>query len=281
MLLKKARVERKISLDDLQEVTKIRKAYLEAIEEGNYKVLPGNFYVRAFIKSYAEAVGLDPNEVVRMYQNVIPAPAPEANIETMTKPRVSSRNTERFSKWASNIMMISFVILILGIIYYYVNANYENSTKGQPAGGTQRITDKTEGAAPAPSAAGSSIALSEPKKAPVPTPTPTPVTKPEVKLVSSERGVDYYAVTNSGKLTIELKVTGDACWAEVDSVAGEKKLIEQGTFTNGQAKSWEVDGSAYMILGKANAVEVKVNGTSINVGDAPNVKRFQFDLQKS
>lgn len=57
-ILRKTRLERKISLDDLQEVTKIRKRYLEAIEEGNYKVLPGSFYVRAFIKSYAEAVGL-------------------------------------------------------------------------------------------------------------------------------------------------------------------------------------------------------------------------------
>lgn len=67
----------KISLEDLQETTKIRKAYLEAIEEGNYKMLPGNFYVRAFIKTYAEAVGLDPNEVLNLYQSVIPSPEPE------------------------------------------------------------------------------------------------------------------------------------------------------------------------------------------------------------
>ncbi|HEY0827135.1 MAG TPA: helix-turn-helix domain-containing protein, partial [Bacilli bacterium] len=62
-LLIKARNEKGLTIEDLQETTKIRKAYLEAIEEGNYKKLPGNFYVRAFIKSYAEAVGLEPDEV--------------------------------------------------------------------------------------------------------------------------------------------------------------------------------------------------------------------------
>ena len=76
-LLKKARTQKGITLDELQELTKIRKRYLEAIEEGNYKILPGNFYVRAFIKSYSEAVGLEPEEVLRLYRSVLPEPAPE------------------------------------------------------------------------------------------------------------------------------------------------------------------------------------------------------------
>ncbi|TBL77797.1 helix-turn-helix domain-containing protein [Paenibacillus thalictri] len=279
VLLRKARLEQKISLDDLQEITKIRKTYLEAIEEGNYKVLPGNFYVRAFIKSYAEAVGLDPNEVLLHYHNVIPASAPDANIETMPKPRVSSRNTERFSKWASNILMISFVILILGIIYYYANSSYESNSKGQPGNGGQRVTDKLAPPAPSPSAAGSSTALTDPKPAQVP--IPAPVTKPEVKFVNSDRGVDYYAVTHSGKITIELNVKGDECWVEVDTVTDKKTLLEQGIYKNGSTKTWEVSNSAFVIVGKPNAIEMKVNGTPVQMGDTPNPKRFQLDLIKS
>lgn len=41
--LKEARLQKGMSLDDVQEVTKIRKKYLEAIESGDYKVLPGSF----------------------------------------------------------------------------------------------------------------------------------------------------------------------------------------------------------------------------------------------
>lgn len=63
--LKEARLQKGLSLDDVQEMTKIRKRYLEAIETGDYKVLPGSFYVRAFIKTYAETVGLNPDEILK------------------------------------------------------------------------------------------------------------------------------------------------------------------------------------------------------------------------
>ncbi|WP_139037439.1 helix-turn-helix domain-containing protein, partial [Bacillus pumilus] len=55
--LVEAREEKGMSLEDLQTVTKIQKRYLLAIEQGNYDIIPGKFYVRAFIKQYAEAVG--------------------------------------------------------------------------------------------------------------------------------------------------------------------------------------------------------------------------------
>ena len=41
--LREARLQKGMSLDDVQEMTKIRKRYLEAIEAGDYKVLPGSF----------------------------------------------------------------------------------------------------------------------------------------------------------------------------------------------------------------------------------------------
>ncbi len=57
--LKEARLAKGLSLDDLQAITKIQKRYLIGIEEGNFQSMPGNFYVRAFIKQYAEAVDLN------------------------------------------------------------------------------------------------------------------------------------------------------------------------------------------------------------------------------
>jgi cytoskeletal protein RodZ len=280
-LLRKARMDRKLSLDDLQELTKIRKAYLEAIEEGNYKMLPGNFYVRAFIKSYSEAVGLDPNEVLRMYQSVIPAPVQEPIVETIRPKRSGSRHTERFSKWASNFLMISFVVLILSIIYYYANLNYSGKPAGEPAGSPQRVTDKSEPPSPSASATGNPTPITETKTLPDQAPTPPPVSKTEVKLVNSERGTDYYAITNSNKIKIEMTIIGDACWLEVDSVTDKKVLVEQGTFTNGISKEWEIDSSAFMRVGKSNAIEIKINGVPIMVGDSPNPKSLQLDLTKS
>lgn len=276
-MLRNARLENQISLEDLEEVTKIRKRYLEAIEDGNYKVLPGTFYVRAFIKSYAEAVGLDPNEVLRLYQNVIPAPEQDP-IEPIRTKR-TSRNTEKIGKWASNVMMISFVVLILGIIYYYLNMNYSGGQRDANVNEEpKRVTDKVEPTTPNANS-NSAIPVTENKQITVPTPTPTPPPKAEVKLVKSQGGTDYYAISNASKLSIEMKVTGDACWFQIDSLGQTRETLEQGTYTNGKSQKWDLNNSAFMIFGRSNAVELTVNGTLVTVGDTPNAKRIQFDLQ--
>jgi cytoskeletal protein RodZ len=279
-LLRIARIERRISLEDLQESTKIRKRYLEAIEEGNYKILPGNFYVRAFIKSYAEAVGLDPNEVLNMYQNVIPAADPE-HIEPIRSKR-TTRNTEKIGRWVSSVMMISFVVLILGIIYYYLNLNYNSKqNEANPVNESNRVTDKVD---PNVNTGNAAVPITDKKPEVVPTPPPAqappPVTKSEVKLVKSQNGTDYYAVSNTDKLTIQMKIVGEACWFQIDSLGQTREMLEQGTYTKGKSQSWELTNSAFMIFGRSNAVELNVNGTIIVLGDTPNAKRVQIDLQK-
>jgi cytoskeletal protein RodZ len=54
--LKEARLAKGLSLEDLQSITKIQKRYLIGIEEGNYSSMPGNFYVRAFVKQYQQLI---------------------------------------------------------------------------------------------------------------------------------------------------------------------------------------------------------------------------------
>lgn len=282
-------MEKKISLEDLQEVTKIRKRYLEAIEEGNYKVLPGNFYVRAFIKSYAEAVGLDPNEVLQMYQNVIPATETE-KVEPIRTTRTSTtRNTERIGKWASNIMVISFVVLILGIIYYFMSINYKG-TSDASNNLPKQITDKIEPAAPKTDNGGTpgtgangggQLAQTQPEPIAAAPVAPAPEPKNEVKLVKSERGTDFYAVSGTDKLKIEVKVVGDECWMKIDELGTSRQQLHEGILKNGEVKSWELANPAYLRFGKASAMEIVINGQSYPVGNQANVKNVQVDFLKS
>src|SRR5690625_7141523 len=58
-ILKEARESQSISLESLQESTMIKKRYLEAIEKGNFHILPGTFYTTAFIRGNGHAAGLD------------------------------------------------------------------------------------------------------------------------------------------------------------------------------------------------------------------------------
>ena len=89
--LKEAREEKGISIEDLQKVTKIQKRYLLAIEEGNLDTLPGKFYARAFVKSYAEAIGLDTDELFDNYSEELPNPQ-SGNADLPPRVERSKRN---------------------------------------------------------------------------------------------------------------------------------------------------------------------------------------------
>jgi cytoskeletal protein RodZ len=283
-LLKKARMEKSLSLDDLQNSTKIQKRYLEAIEQGDYKTLPGSFYVRAFIKSYAEAVGLEPSEVLRLYRNVIPSPQNEQSLERpLRRKNANLRQTDRWNKWLSGVLLWAFIILIAAIIYYYVSQTHQEDNSQILDDQYSRVTDQLPSAnsmrdnPPVPLAA----AQNEPE---VTAPAP-PLEKPkqDVKLAKTVSGEDFYDVLHSDAMLVELKVTGDSCWIQFDELLGDGKSRnkETKTLVNGDTRSWELQNSAFLIVGKANAIDIKVNGTSIPVGDAPNPKRFEFDLRSS
>jgi cytoskeleton protein RodZ len=57
--LRDARVAKGLELNDIAEITHVRREYLEALEEGRYGDLPEDIYARNFLRLYAQAVGLD------------------------------------------------------------------------------------------------------------------------------------------------------------------------------------------------------------------------------
>lgn len=117
--LKEAREAQNITLDDLQESTKIQKRYLMAIEQGDFDLLPGIFYARAFIKEYALAVGLDANVLLKEHHNEIP----ETNeglteqYSRIQRSRRKSRPTTDTSVIFSLIPRLIVILLIVGIIF--------------------------------------------------------------------------------------------------------------------------------------------------------------------
>lgn len=69
--LKSCREEKGISLQKIQEDTKIRLKYLEAIEADHLEILPGEVYIRGFLKTYASSVGLHEEEVIARYEKML------------------------------------------------------------------------------------------------------------------------------------------------------------------------------------------------------------------
>jgi cytoskeleton protein RodZ len=105
--LRRERELRHISLDDVAERTKISRRYLEAIEEGQYDRLPGETFVRGFIRSYAQSVGLDPADTLLMYSHsrmVYETPT----LRTARPPRARGAWSGRSLLW---LLMVGVVIV--------------------------------------------------------------------------------------------------------------------------------------------------------------------------
>ena len=66
--LKKLRSDKRISLNEVSRVTKIKLEYLECLEEGRYKDLPVDVYVRGFLKSYGDFLLVDEGVLIRLYE---------------------------------------------------------------------------------------------------------------------------------------------------------------------------------------------------------------------
>jgi cytoskeletal protein RodZ len=65
--LREARVKRDLAPADVQKALRIRERYLQALEDEQWQLLPGDAYTKGFLRSYADFLGLDGNLYVDEY----------------------------------------------------------------------------------------------------------------------------------------------------------------------------------------------------------------------
>src|SRR5438105_10809947 len=81
--LREARGRRGVSLREIADRTKISVAVLEALERNDVSRLPGGIFSRAFVRSYAVEVGLDPDTTIQEFVAQFPHDSATASHETM------------------------------------------------------------------------------------------------------------------------------------------------------------------------------------------------------
>lgn len=108
-LLKRTREVREIELEEISKKTKISVRFLQAIEEGRWNILPGDVFIKGFIRVYAQYLGLNPEEVVEKYvQERMPK---EKIVENITREKPKGKNFI----WAGVLiffLLASFLIYI-------------------------------------------------------------------------------------------------------------------------------------------------------------------------
>ena len=92
--LREARLRQDLDFPQLEERTKIRPKYLRALEDERFDILPAPTYVRGFLRSYAEAIGLDGQPFVDEYNSRFAVGEDDAPLRARRVPTATRRDRE-------------------------------------------------------------------------------------------------------------------------------------------------------------------------------------------
>jgi len=271
--LKEARLSKGYSLDDLQEITKIQKRYLVGIEEGNYSIMPGTFYVRAFIKQYAEAVGLKSEELLEQYKNEVPSTTPEEVTQsvTYTPTRRNSRSSGKMMETAPKIIVALFIIVIIAVIWFLYSQKVQNTPEDEQVDETQFEYDQKP--TPTPNENDETSGSGEGEATDEETDTEEPVEEEPVEeqsiTVSETRTEADGSITtvnelsNTETLNIKVVVSGDT-WVGIQD-ANRAEQITADVYRAGDEVTFDATANGYarIRLGNANNAKIFINDIEV------------------
>lgn len=253
-LLRETREQKKLSLEDVEQGTNIRKLYIKSIEDGDYDKLPGEVFLKGFIKTYGKFLGLNSLELIEQYkkeknastsekeveptnqvqeQPVSPAQPPkvEEKITEKTAEPTKEKNIPKIDSFASNqaylqptksnskknfFLVIIILIVIIGGAVFFLSSQDTSDTKA-PVHTTQQ--ESTQQPAPAP-------------------------------------------VVNGAEVTA---VFNEDCWTEV-KVDGNVVLSE--TVKKGSNLNWKGNNQIDITVGNAGAIDITFNNQPVGkLGD--------------
>jgi cytoskeletal protein RodZ len=221
--LRLARERRGISLRQIAASTKISIGALEALERNDISKLPGGIFSRAFVRSYAVEVGLDPDVTVREFLDRFQAePATSTAVQAVPDEESTFESQRRMAGVVLTLVLIS--IPLVGIILYF-------TMRTRPA----RVT---------PAAA----AVEAPMAPPPEPPTQAPPSAPALQSAPADPAPKT--------MTLELRATAD-CWIglTVDGASIMRRVMRAG-----EKDVREVRTSAVVEVGNAGAFAYSING---------------------
>ena len=113
--MRHVREQRGVSLREIADATKISVSALEALERNDISRLPGGIFSRAFVRSYAAQIGIDPEQTVREFLSQFPHDS-----VTVGSPHVliDDRSTERRRLNPRAVMILCTLVLVAAAIIF-------------------------------------------------------------------------------------------------------------------------------------------------------------------
>jgi cytoskeleton protein RodZ len=243
--LRRERVVREISLDEISAATKISVRLLKALEESDLPKLPAPTFTRGFIRAYARHLGIDPEEKVNAYIADLAGGSPDA--PSAKKPRPRSRFWRGRRATAGTIVGgVTGLLLLLGLIANPERRPLPPRERPAPRSAPVALKNVTVSSEPTPSIRVEAV----PPAPSTPDPAPAP---------SAGSGV-----------SLMLEFDGDS-WTRLEA---DGQTVLSGLIRGGETKRFEARDGFRLTLGNAGAVRVTVDGRSLDrLGAAGQVVR--------
>ncbi len=259
------------SLEDLAPALRIRLQYLEALEAGRIGELPGNAYALGFLRAYATALGLDPNEIARRFK------AEAGAVNEKTRLRFPVPAPQRGAP-AGAVVLLG-VVLAIGAYAGWYRLSGEGRLPAETSTQVpQRLAPLAEQVVqPSPAAPNPVVAAQAP--APSEAPQVQQADAPPMPAISPSSAAAAVAplaappapTAQSGQSRILLRANADS-WVQVRDRAGPillTRILHPG-------ETWEVPAKPNLLLttGNAGGTDLVVDGVpSASLGGNGAVRR--------
>lgn len=276
-LLHRERVTRRISVQRVAEDLKFNEDYLVAIEESRYKDLPAIPYVRVYIRTIAQYLSLDGEELLDRFAKELQVEFPDPEKERHDTMRISIQNEKKSYNWVGPLIG---GIIVLAIVAFYVTTrnrgvDSEENTVIVPTTETvdsatdstlktpETIKSDTNAEIPVKDSSNDASALENSERGAAPDENDSV----QVATTEVENSVDSSVVTNEKSLSLPLDtlaltigITKDSSFVQV--ITGGRKV-----FNNilSQGKTYSISGTdpIFVKVGRNGVVSYTLNGAPI------------------
>ena len=248
-VLRLARINQGLSLEELQEKTEIQLHFLEAMEADDFDQLPSTFYARSFLRKYAWAVELDERIVLDAYDSgsMITYEEVDVDEEDLSGRR---RSNKKKTSYLPLFYFVLFALSILIFVTYYV-WNYIQTQPTRPSSPNYSVVSSTSSTTSTSSSSSSQTSSS------------SSTTESTITVSGEGNRIEARYKTSKEIATVQLAVSDETSWV---SVSGSE--LEGGVTLSADNKNAKTTVSTKnpvtITLGVVKGVTVTVDNQTID-----------------
>ncbi len=281
--IKRERELRGFTLDEVAHVTRISLRFLAALEADDYKSLPAEPFVKGFLRSYAQCIGLNPDEVMLVYEETtgsggtpeekVSEKLPETEPE---KPRVAKKLII-----GGAVLVVCIVVLVIIAMQMMDNEAGDKAVEtGKEAGGTGSVVISSAQESGIKGGSGEQVGEVSPphpprqlqdrdlpKKLTILPMRSSPQARwsgAQGKVSDSSREATYPGRKPVEELTLKVHAIAGT-WVEIKIV--ELDMDERIFLPRGDTRVWTAKEQILLTLGNVKGVELNLNDQKITVPD--------------